>query len=81
MLCLLMTISGKVLIDILRINFLAIVLMKDWYSSTNLGIEVLGISHTYFLLLLHFRPFLEFKEWFALRCLVKNYMSMMVRHL
>lgn len=76
MLCLLMTISGKVFIDILRINFLAIMLMKDWYSSTNLGIEVLGISHTYFLLLL-----LEAKEWFALRCLVKNYMSMMVRHL
>ena len=79
MLCLLITtiqISGKVFIDTLRINFLAILHLKKWYSSAYLGIQVLGISKTFFLHLL-----LEPIERFSLRFLDKDYVSMVVRHL
>ena len=68
--------SGNVFVDTLRVKFLAIGHMKKWYSSTNLRIQVLGISKTFFLHLL-----LKSVERFSLRFLVKNYVSIIVRHL
>ena len=53
----------QVFIDTLRIKFLAIGNMKKWYSSANLGIQVLGISKTLLFLHLLLKPI----EWFSLR--------------
>ena len=67
----------QVFIDTLRVKFLAIGNMKKWYSSANLGIQVLGISKTLLFLHLLLKPI----EWFSLRFLGKNNVSIMVRHL
>ena len=78
MLCSLIHISSvKVFIETLRINFLAIGPIKKWYSSTYLGIQVLGISKAFFFFLL--LELIEFR--FSLRFLAENYVLIMVRHL
>lgn len=71
----LITVCGKVFIDVLGVQLLAIGHVNKWYGSAYLGlkVQILGLIPAFALLVL-----LEFVERVSLRILVKNYVPMKV---